>query len=1085
MDSSQKCLSELVKEGSKTIWVVGMPKVGKGYDITSQLKDLPEEEKIKHIEHINDEIFIKENFDKIKGKTLVIEVNPYEIYYMPNYPEHIRDLWIKTKENCIVVKYNEKEANEIKNIISKKENFFGEVSLCPYKFKEKVVGEEIFESILKLIPRTHNNFRKEHKISDILGECSSYIPYISVKVAMNDYVDEVKDSSLLSIFKSGEFVKSLISYISSTPPGTIDAIIRNFSKSSYDEFERKVKDIIEKEKDIEEELKKLEKRVKSIEVRLKSIEENYLKYSENFDPNDIIEALRGNEEKIKEIEQRVEKLEKEVKEIKEKIDRIEEVNEEVIKNIKQRIKSEIEGFQINDFVWKNEDEKNLEEKLRKINPSESQDFLVITGNTGMGKTYLMKKLSILLNGIYIPIGVVGGYMGEKQVNILQRLISDEKEKKIVFFDDFQKATKEVKSWVEILPFCVIASREDPILKKRNSKLIKMEYMNENAVIEYLGHCNISIEKYLLGEIFNDISYPIKLHILTEYMKKHNIAAIDKNFVNKIKEEGLLNAGFEKWYETWVWKDLSDEEHEITRILSLLRESADFGMLREICKMLNTKISETNLENLSGVIKKEYEKYFIFHDSFAEFVKKKLGDSRDYHKNIGMYYKGIIDTSTDENEKTNAKLFGMHHFRNAGDKENFASLFDLGFIQKLQLWGWWNDAEENLKFALNCPRYKDEKSQNEIKFTLANTYYQTGKWDEAISHFKESMEISKKLGDMQGYSTSLTNLGLVYMNQGKWDEAISHFKESMEIDKKLGDMQGYSTSLTNLGLVYMNQGKWDEAISHFKESMEISKKLGDMQGYSKSLGNLGVVYKNQGKWDEAISHFKESMEIFKKLGDMQGYSKSLMNLGLVYMNQGKWDEAISHFKESMEIFKKLGDMQGYSKSLMNLGLVYMNQGKWDEAISHFKESMEIFKKLGDMQGYSKSLGNLGLVYMDQGKWDEAISHFKESMEISKKLGDMQGYSASLGNLGVVYKNQGKWDDAINIFKEAENNFKNLGDIHSLAIAYENLGIIYRKIGNINKAIAYYENAKNLYFKLGLADRVNKISNIISEIKTKNI
>ena len=1080
MGSSQKCLSELVKEGSKTIWVVGMPKVGKGYDITSQLKDLPEEEKIKHIEHINDEIFIKENFDKIKDKTLIIEVNPYEIYYMPNYPEHIRDLWIKTKENCIVIKYNENEANEIKNIISKKENFFEEVSLCPYKFKEKVVGEEIFESILKLIPRTHNNFRKEHKISDILGECSSYIPYISVKVAMKEFVDEVKDSSLLSIFKSGEFVKSLISYISSTPlekisqgalvssvgilsgfsvfssvafslgiytmfkkkkegqkvipvadmyksikeleklspfkrmeiemennipPGTTDAIIRNFSKSSYDEFERKVKGIIEKEKDIEEELKKLEERVKSIEVRLKSIEENYLKYSENFDPNDIIEALRGNEEKIKEIEQRVEKLEKEVKEIKEKIDRIEEVNEEVIKNIKQRIKSEIEGFQINDFVWKNEDEKNLEEKLRKINPSESQDFLVITGNTGMGKTYLMKKLSILLNGIYIPIGVVGGYMGEKQVNILQRLISDEKEKKIVFFDDFQKATKEVKSWVEILPFCVIASREDPILKKRNSKLIKMEYMNENAVIEYLKHRNISIEKYLLGEIFNDISYPIKLHILTEYMKKHNIAAIDKNFVNKIKEEGLLNAGFEKWYETWVWKDLSDEEHEITRILSLLRESADFGMLCEICKMLNTKISETNLENLSGVIKKEYEKYFIFHDSFTEFVKKKLGDSRDYHKNIGMYYKGIIDTSTDENEKTNAKLFGMHHFRNAGDKENFASLFDLSFIQKLQLWGWWSDAREDLEFALICPRYKDEKSQNEIKFTLANTYYQTGKWDEAISHFKESMEIFKKLGDMQGYSNSLTNLGLVYLNQGKWDEATSHFKESMKIDKILGDMQGYS----------------------------------------KSLGNLGSVYMDQGKWDEAISHFKESMEIKKKLGDVHGYSKSLMNLGLVYMYQGKWDEATSNFKESMEIKKKLGDMQGYSASLTNLGIIYANQEKWDDAISHFKESMEIFKKLGDMQGYS----------------------------------------ASLTNLGVVYKNQEKWAEAINIFKEAENNFKNLGDIHSLAIAYENLGIIYRKIGNINKAIACYENAKNLYFKLGLADRANKISNIISEIKTKNI
>jgi len=238
-------------------------------------------------------------------------------------------------------------------------------------------------------------------------------------------------------------------------------------------------------------------------------------------------------------------------------------------------------------------------------------------------------------------------------------------------------------------------------------------------------------------------------------------------------------------------------------------------------------------------------------------------------------------------------------------------------------------------------------------------------------------------------------------------------------------------------------------------------------------------------NELTNRIKIQEHLLKNVRDDYKIADISFNLGRLYFLKNEYAKSIEHSKKSAEISKKLGDMQGYSTSLTNLGLVYMNQGKWDEATSHFKESMEIFKKLGDMQGYSASLTNLGIIYANQEKWDKAISHFKESMEITKKLGDMQGYSKSLTNLGSVYMYQGKWDDAINIFKEAENNFKNLGDIHSLAIAYENLGIIYRKIENINKAIACYENAKNLYFKLGLADRVNEISNIISEIKTKNI
>jgi tetratricopeptide (TPR) repeat protein len=71
---------------------------------------------------------------------------------------------------------------------------------------------------------------------------------------------------------------------------------------------------------------------------------------------------------------------------------------------------------------------------------------------------------------------------------------------------------------------------------------------------------------------------------------------------------------------------------------------------------------------------------------------------------------------------------------------------------------------------------------------------------------------------------LNSLGGVLQRQGKFDQAVSAFQKSYDISERLDDDRSLAMVLNSLGGVLQRQGKFDEAVSAIQKRYDKCKRL---------------------------------------------------------------------------------------------------------------------------------------------------------------------------------------------------------------------------------------------------------------------
>jgi len=114
-----------------------------------------------------------------------------------------------------------------------------------------------------------------------------------------------------------------------------------------------------------------------------------------------------------------------------------------------------------------------------------------------------------------------------------------------------------------------------------------------------------------------------------------------------------------------------------------------------------------------------------------------------------------------------------------------------------------------------------------------------------------LKIKRDLGDKQGTTYSLNNLGIIAWYQGSFDEARQLFTESLEIEKELGDKRGIAISLNNLGEIALNQGDYETARNLLTKSLKILRELGDKHSIAESLHQFGKLAEAKGNTEQGV------------------------------------------------------------------------------------------------------------------------------------------------------------------------------------------------------------------------------------------
>ena len=328
-------------------------------------------------------------------------------------------------------------------------------------------------------------------------------------------------------------------------------------------------------------------------------------------------------------------------------------------------------------------------------------------------------------------------------------------------------------------------------------------------------------------------------------------------------------------------------------------------------------------------------------------------------------------------------------------------------------------------------------------------YNNGEWNKALECWKKAKILYEELGDKQGISNTLGNIGLIHDNRGEWEQAIEYYKRSLKLKEELGDKQGIANTLNNIGIIHYNRGEWEQAIEYYERSLKLKEEPDDKQGIANTLNNIGIIHNNRGEWEQAIEYYERSLRLYEELGDKQGIANTLNNIGNIHNNRGEWERAIEYYERSLKLLDELGDKQGIADILNNIGEISIKNGNWDEARRNLKESLAIAENLAPICKID-ALANLGELLKLEEQYDDAFTNLESALQIVNHVGAKPGEIGILEKLGDTHLDKYIFSKVEDNLSSAEGFYKQAFELASdldiplqKATAKRGIGIVQAK------------------------------------------
>ncbi len=254
-------------------------------------------------------------------------------------------------------------------------------------------------------------------------------------------------------------------------------------------------------------------------------------------------------------------------------------------------------------------------------------------------------------------------------------------------------------------------------------------------------------------------------------------------------------------------------------------------------------------------------------------------------------------------------------------------------------------------------------------TLGDNYFKEDKLDEAISEYKQALEIRPRDDILNKLSQAYRKKRLAGKPE---DKSVAADKKSLGIDSltdeefadrisKLGkpDTMDQKTTLDDLSITgseYYDKGMLNEAIEEFKEVLEIDP------DDTETHYNLGNAYVDKEMFDEAISAYKKAVELDPKFID------AYLSLGTAYLDKGLTDDAIALYLQASKLNPDDSYLYYY------LGEAYYDKKRYKKAIIKFEKAVSINPMDAEIQY------RLAETYYETKQFDLALEHAKRAEEL---------------------------------------------------------------------------------------------------------
>ncbi|MGF1516099.1 MAG: CHAT domain-containing protein [Elainellaceae cyanobacterium] len=402
-----------------------------------------------------------------------------------------------------------------------------------------------------------------------------------------------------------------------------------------------------------------------------------------------------------------------------------------------------------------------------------------------------------------------------------------------------------------------------------------------------------------------------------------------------------------------------------------------------------------------------------------------------------------------------------------------------------------------------------------------TQYQTGDTQSAIALWEAALATYQDGGIQDGGTQDnqaivLENLARAHQRLGEADQALSYWRQVVQLQAQLGDRQKLGRMLTEQAQTHTRLGQYRQAVGLLcganeepcrqGSAVEMAQGLGDREGEAAALGSLGEAYRLQGKYDEAAARLEESLALAED-SDATAYVAAATNsLGNIYVQLSRVSDrratdalqrgdaaedlqntaisqnqtALRYFEDSLTAAQSAQDKLRARLSLIPVyhraGELAAAQGSYRQAVALLDQvtasrakayaAIDLANLLPLTQTLDASRGTLlGTSCLPAQRSLQAEALLLQAIATAKATGDYRAQSFAYGKLGHLYECDRDYSKALSLTQDAEwAADQALQSRDSLYLWQWQTGRIFKAQQQADSAIAAYEAATTTLEKI---------------------
>jgi CHAT domain-containing protein/Flp pilus assembly protein TadD len=507
---------------------------------------------------------------------------------------------------------------------------------------------------------------------------------------------------------------------------------------------------------------------------------------------------------------------------------------------------------------------------------------------------------------------------------------------------------------------------------------------------------------------------------------------------------------------------------------LLNNKIDNSIEREFIASLPDNSFKVYLSSL--IFKKEKNYGEMFSLMFGSL--KNLPEFTDYYDELIFSAKAttqlvLIDNFLESSENKSSFYFNYleGHLRSATgeyknalraylrsyelDPDNTELLYQISYTHR-----YLGDYSEALNFLIKAKNISQNNLWYMTKIYSAegSLYFLSGEYDKAEVLYKQSSDLSFKIGDRINFARSLINLAILDDISGRVDDARIKFQNAIETASEINDVETAAIAYAELGVSFSFTNEIINAKENYLKSLELQKKLGNKLRISYLHENLGNIYAAMFNYEQAIKQYENGL---KAAGENKR-AQILNTRGLadVYSNLSNYSKAIQLYRDAQKISAEINDISSEADINSGLGILNFNLGLFQNSLAHFKTAEELHIQTENLYSAADINHKIGAAYIQLDNLDSAKKYLEKSLEYSQQAGDPYTEALSYIELSYLFLQKNELQNALARIKRSLEISSQYSFHHLTAQAYLAAGEIQNKNGNFSSARESFMNANSI-------------------------